>query len=71
LFLANISPEVFTVSGAAQFLGVSKRTVEEYIAQGKLHTYRLPHPKTEGEYLRRTLIHIDDLRKLIRMGVSL
>jgi len=62
--------EVFSIDEAANYLGVSKRTVEEYIIKGMLHTYRLPSPRIEGEYLRRTMIHISDLQKLIKRGMS-
>lgn len=67
-------PEVLTIDGAAFYLGVSKSTVEDYISNGQIHTFRLPASQKdkEGEYLKRTLIRKGELDRFIeRDGVTL
>jgi len=62
------TPEIFTIDAAAHYLGISKRTVQKYIEQGRLHTYRLPAPADHDGFLQRTLIRKDALDKLISIG---
>lgn len=65
----QFTPELFTLEAAAHYLGVSKRTVEEYVATGMLPTHKLPGVNGERDgYLKRTLIRKIDLDSLIEQG---
>lgn len=64
------TPEVFTLDAAAHYLGVSKRTVEEYVINGKLKTFRLPATAADSkEFLGRTHILRRELERLIGEGL--
>ena len=57
-------PRLLTVDGAAAYIGVTRRVIEQYLQQGVLTVVRLPGTKDNGKDLRRTLIErkeIDDL----------
>jgi excisionase family DNA binding protein len=59
------TPEVFTIEEAAFYLGVSKRTLEEYIHQGMIEIFKLPRPGKTNERLGRTHIRRAALDRFI------
>ena len=59
-----IEPLLFNVRTAAEYLGISERQVEEYIAQGRFKIVKLPDG--EGGLLRRRLIRREDLQQFVR-----
>lgn len=65
------TPKVFTIDAAAHYLGVSKRTVEEWIANNVLKTHRLPGTQGDEEFLKKTHILKRELDRLIERGVAL
>lgn len=57
---------------AAAALGVSLWTLDQYIADGRLPTVKLPSSRHAGETSRRVLIAADDLKTFVaqhRSGV--
>ena len=68
-------PLLFSIESAANYLGVSKRTVEQYIHDGQIRTYRLPAVGAQAEnlglYLKKTLIHRSELERFVNLGQSI
>jgi excisionase family DNA binding protein len=60
----TLSPRLLTVSRAAAYLGVGRRTIEKLIAAGTLPRVRVPMPTEAGE-LRKTLVDRDELDRLV------
>lgn len=64
-------PRLFNIPGAANYLGVSDRTIERYVEEGLLKTVRLPHPTAPQEFLQRTLIEKVALDALAEAGIRI
>lgn len=61
-----IQPRLLDTQASADYIGVSKRTMEGYIAQGAFPLKRLPHPTKKNEFLRKNLIPREALDAFIR-----
>lgn len=69
--IQEVRPRLLNICGAANYLGVSSRTIERYIEEGVLKTVRLPHPISKNEFLARTLIEREALDALISAGLHI
>lgn len=66
-----VQPRLYSIDGAANYLGVSPRLVEQFIEVGRLKTKRLEHPFKEHEYVKKTLIERTELDRLIDEGITI
>ena len=58
----SLEPYLFNIRTAAEYLGISERIMEAYIANGKFELVKLPNPEGDG-MLRRRLITRDELQR--------
>lgn len=66
-----VQPRLFNIEGAAQYLGVSPRLVEQFIETKRLKTKRLEHPFKENEFVQKTLIERAELDRLADAGITI
>ena len=57
-------PALLSDREAADYLGVSRSLVREWLAEGRISRVLLPHPSGYG-YVKRTLISREDLDSFI------
>lgn len=63
-------PRLLTLDDAAHYLAVGKGTIEVWIHEGKIRTFRLPGIR-DRQYLERTLIKIEELDRMVDEGVEI
>ena len=59
-----ITPRLFDIKDGAEYIGVSKRQFEEYIAKGTFTVIRLPNPDGKT-YYRNNLVEREELDRWI------
>lgn len=66
-----VEPRLLSVAAAANYLGVSEKSIRRYIMAGELKTMRLPSPDQPGEYLDKVLIERSQLDGLAERGMAI
>src|SRR5262245_29348660 len=66
----SVVPLLLDTRAAAEYLGISARTMEAYIANGVFELIRLPRPDGSGTMMKKNLIRREELDRFVREQIK-